>query len=178
MNIYTLELEHNKYYIDSSPDDKFVLDYFKSIDLEWLTLHPVVSILSVYKITDISRDEVEQAINTYCHIDRITILMMNKYSIENVRSRTYSTVEMSRRDDSLCRQLLLNCRDICYKCDSTAHKSENCDYKTKKKPQEKFLISNETDWMNEIEMSRTPFDMFSSNHFYGADDCMLKSSYL
>ena len=34
MNIYTVKLENNKYYIDSSPDDKFVLDYFKSMDLE------------------------------------------------------------------------------------------------------------------------------------------------
>jgi len=58
MNIYTLELEDNKYYIDSSPDNKFVLDYFNSLNLEWLKLHPVVSIYSVYKIPDISKDEV------------------------------------------------------------------------------------------------------------------------
>ena len=178
MNIYTLELKDNKFFIDSSPDNTYALDYFKSLDLEWLKLYPVVSILSVYKIPDISKDEVEQAINTYCHIDRITILMMNKHSIENVRSRTYSTVEMCERDELLCKSFLTNCIDICYKCNSTEHKSDNCDYKTKKNLIKNFIINNDTNWMDEIEMSRTPFDMFSSNHFYGADDSMLRSSYL
>ena len=178
MNIYTLELEDNKYFIDCSPDNKFVLDYFKSLDYEWLKLYPVVNIHSVYKITDISKDEVEQAINTYCHIDRITILMMNKYSIENVRSRTYSSVEISDHDEFLCKKFMMNCVNICYKCSSTQHTSAICDYKPKKEPEKTFLINNDTNWMDEIEMSRTPFDMFSSNHFYGADDSMLRSSYL
>jgi hypothetical protein len=103
---------------------------------------------------------------------------MNKYSIENVRSRTYSSVEMSDHDKTLCKSFLLNCINICYKCSSTEHTTMICDYKPKKNPQENFLINNDINWMNELEMSRTPFDMFSSNHYDGSDDSMLKSSYL
>lgn len=112
--IYTLELEHGKYYVGRSTfPKKRILAHFTTNGSEWTKLHPPVRVIS-----QILGDEFDE--------EKHTLIAMNTYGVDNVRGGSYCTLTLSKFEKEKAQQTIWSIMDKCYKCGNVGHFAKNC----------------------------------------------------
>lgn len=130
MNIYILRLQEKKYYIGTAPVPvNRALDYFKRYPNAWIKKYPIVKMVNIYKIPNTFTNKKEKAIHIYYEIEKLTAILMSRFSIENVRSDT-TPEDLSPEEENQLQTFLEECKKICYKCNSRDHTAEDCFYVT------------------------------------------------
>lgn len=113
-NIYTLELEHGKYYVGrSNQPQKRIIAHFNENGSEWTKLYHPISVIS-----QIKGDEFDE--------EKYTLIAINKYGVDNVRSGSYCKTKFSPDDKKKATQTINSMMDKCYKCGKKGHFSIKC----------------------------------------------------
>jgi len=112
--IYTLKLEHNKYYIGRSKIPKQrIIKHFQEEGCEWTKQYKPISILS-----HITGDEFDE--------EKYTLIAMDKYGIDNVRGGSYCKIILTPYDKDKALQTIRSITDKCYKCGMKGHFVKEC----------------------------------------------------
>jgi predicted GIY-YIG superfamily endonuclease len=152
MTIYTLELEHGKYYVGKTNNHKQrILQHFQEKGSKWTKLYKPIKVLS--QVNGDGHDEEKQ-----------TMIAMEKYGIDNVRGGSYCQVKLSQNDKDKALQTIRSISDKCYKCGNKGHFSNNCNAEIIKSAKLKILnwFMNIDNWIEikgtkYIELDLPPF---------------------
>jgi hypothetical protein len=113
--IYILGLENGKYYIGKTKNLEIrILEHINSSGSEWTKLYNPIKIIEYHDNCD-DFDE-----------DKYTIMMMNKYGIDNVRGGSYCTIILSESEKSNINKMIRGSNNLCYICSSSNHFAKNC----------------------------------------------------
>jgi len=112
IDIYILLLESNKYYVGKSKNTiKRINKHFdqnnilnKTYASAWTSLHKPIKILDIINNCNIF-DE-----------DKYTLMMMNKYGIDNVRGGSFTSIKLPDEEINIIEKMLLGANDSCYNC--------------------------------------------------------------
>jgi len=114
--IYILKCQQNKYYIGKTkktPEKRFYQHVNGSATL-WTTKYKPTHIVEIIKNAS-SWDE-----------DKYTKMYMYKYGINNVRGGSYTKIKLSQNEINYIIKEFQTANDLCYKCGSSSHYSNNC----------------------------------------------------
>lgn len=130
MNVYVLELEHNKIYVGKTNNvDKRITDHFNNQGSEWTKKYKPIKTLTV----ETDKDE-----------DMVVIEMMHKYGVENVRGGSFSRLTLSEEDKNIITRLLRTKYDLCYNCGGNNCFIKDCKKQKQKQNTKKLRIKNNT----------------------------------
>ena len=119
--VYVLRLRENKYYVGKTLNPRFrVNEHFSSTGSKWTKKYKPIDLHQLIPDCD-DFDE-----------DKITIQMMQKYGISNVRGGSFSTSKLSKSDLSTINKMIKSSSDLCFNCDEYGHFASNCPKKYKK----------------------------------------------
>jgi len=150
--IYTLELDNGKYYVGKSNIPKQrILQHFEKEGCEWTKLNKPIKIL--YQVKGDDFDE-----------EKHTLIVMEKYGIDNVRGGSYCKVKLTQNDKEKALQTIRSITDKCYKCGKKGHFANNCNADIIKSAKNKIMcwFMNFKNWKEikgteYIELDLPPF---------------------
>lgn len=138
--IYVLELDQGKYYVGKS--DNFLKrfnDHLKGKGSEWTQMYKPKKICKKFVIdSEIAGFEEE----------KITVYLMHKYGIDNVRGGCWSQIYLSDLDRKYIQKYIASATDKCYKCQQEGHYGRECDAEFKEKIKNQ-LLGRDTNKKNE-----------------------------
>jgi hypothetical protein len=113
--IYTLELEHGKYYVGLAKNsEKRILQHFENNGSQWTKIHKPIRVLR-----EIKGDEWDE--------EKHTLLAMDEFGIDNVRGGSYCQVNLTENDKNKALQTIRSVTSKCFKCGSRSHFANRCD---------------------------------------------------
>ena len=128
--IYTLQLEHDKYYVGRTTNIKNrILQHMGRRGSEWTKIHKPICVLSEIPSDDTFDEE------------KHTLIAMNKYGITNVRGGPYCTIHLSPSDICRIETSILSATDKCYNCGESGHFVNKCTRPKKLKTDPSYTFS-------------------------------------
>lgn len=119
MNIYILKLKHGKYYVGKTENpEKRIDDHFQGNGSTWTRKYKPLKIHKIIEKCD-SFDE-----------DKYTLIMMEKYGIENVRGGSFCSVKLPNEQINVIVSMIDNATDRCFNCGEKGHTINECEYET------------------------------------------------
>ncbi len=115
INIYTLLLRGNKYYIGKTRNVNFrINEHFNGIGSAWTKKYEPIKVLKIFKNCSIF-DE-----------DKYTKIYMAKYGIDNVRGGNYVQLTLDKNTRVFLENELNSAQDRCFKCGKLGHFIKEC----------------------------------------------------
>lgn len=113
--IYVLKLEDEKYYVGktSNISNRFT-QHIDGSGAAWTKKYKPIEMIASYDNCD-NFDE-----------DKYTLMMMEKYGIENVRGGTFCEVVLSEAHTQFLTQMLNSASDTCFVCGKRDHFAKDC----------------------------------------------------
>lgn len=113
--IYVLKLEDEKYYVGktSNISNRFT-QHIDGAGAAWTKKYKPIEMIASYDNCD-NFDE-----------DKYTLMMMEKYGIENVRGGTFCEVVLSEAHTQFLTQMLNSASDTCFVCGKRDHFAKDC----------------------------------------------------
>ena len=119
--LYTLKLEHDKYYVGVSTNFNSRLKQHKNgIGAEWTKHYHFVSVLNT-KLVNHDLDE-----------DNEVKKLMMEHGIDNVRGGSYSNIKLTKDQLTTLEHEFSHASGKCFRCGSTDHYVVNCNKEIKK----------------------------------------------
>jgi hypothetical protein len=192
MNISILQLEKNKYFVGTTDYlyEADILKYFKKHTNEWLDTYPIVKVIKVIPIHYFGSTKEEKAIEKYYEVKKITDIMINRYSMNDVENDindisedlpTKSNINYIPHDIPIIKTNIKT--NINYTTELEWY--EEFERQQKMSSVDMFSspysceLYNNLEWNQELEKEqKSPFDMFTLLNFYDMEESMLKTSYL
>lgn len=116
MIIYILECERGKYYVGKSNNiDNRLYTHKFYYGSAWTSKYRPVKVLKMLEDCDIY-DE-----------DKYTIMMMDKYGIDNVRGGSFTRISLSNNENNFIYKMIRGANDKCFNCGSYNHFIHKCD---------------------------------------------------
>lgn len=118
--IYIQSLEDEKFYIgmirfytsSTSSGDDFPIEH--SSNCEWTKMYKPKEIIESFTDVDV-----------YDH-DKITLMCMEKYGIENVRGGSFSNVNLSSSQFEIIQRMIRYAKNYCFTCGRLDHHEKSC----------------------------------------------------
>jgi len=127
--LYVLRLANHKWYIGKS--NAWLKRWEAHVSGNgpvWTQMHPPIDVAEVWTMTS-KYDEQNK-----------TIEYMGKYGIDNVRGGPFSTLTINYEERRIINRLFCDAEDLCFRCQSSMHKSHEC-YRGKRKRDDEILSS-------------------------------------
>ena len=114
--IYVLELQGNKYYVGKTHSlAKRIGEHFMGKGAHWTRTFPPVRVVKSFE----EKGPLDE------HM--VTLDMMYKHGMENVRGAEFCNPELSEVQRASIQAALYNSRNQCFRCGSSDHWSKDCD---------------------------------------------------
>lgn len=148
VTVYILELNNNKYYVGKTNNLENRLNKHKNNTGCWWTKK--YGFKAVYKIYYDCDDYDE---------DKYTIMMMNKYGLDNVRGGSFTQKDLDYKHVSTINKMINSANDTCFQCNFDGHSSYKCPYL---QTSNVFLNTRNKiiDYCNEISNRYVHLDLF------------------
>lgn len=123
--LYILKLTKNKYYVGKVKKIEDVERRLKQhvaggeAGAQWTTLYEPLSVEHTFPNSDIFAE------------DALTLKMMHRYGIENVRGGSYSMITLTASQINGIERLIRGATNQCLACGSTTHFVRDCPHSTK-----------------------------------------------
>ncbi len=119
MNIYTLKLEHGKFYVGRTrrPVDERYAEHIRNHGSAWTRAHKPIAVIDVFQ-TDDPFDE-----------NKTMYHMMEKHGISNVRGGIFLDFKLTAADKKHINREINGARDRCFICEDTDHFASECVFK-------------------------------------------------
>ena len=141
MKIYILQCENNKYYVGKTTNkDKRIIEHFTSKGSKWTQKYKPIKIIEEH-----SGDEFDE--------EKHTLLMMNKYGIDNVRGGSYCKVILQKHEIEKAQQTINSLLDNCYKCGEKGHFSKKCPTNIKYTNKVETDVETDVNWDDDFCLS-------------------------
>ncbi len=113
--IYVLELTNGKYYVGKTNNiSRRLSDHKNHLGSSWTKKYHPINVEHIYPNSD-DFDE-----------DKITLQMMDKYGVDNVRGASYVSIELSQKQKDDIKERLNNVTNKCFKCSQSGHFARYC----------------------------------------------------
>ncbi|KAI9139196.1 hypothetical protein BKA69DRAFT_1126753 [Paraphysoderma sedebokerense] len=134
--VYVLSLEQQKYYVGSSEDcNRRLQQHFtNNYASAWTKKYRPIS---VYALFPISSTEVNRPLTG--EEQRITLEMMKKFGIPNVRGGSFVEIHLSNEVADSIERMIAHNEGTCFTCHQTGHYSNQCPF------QGEYLIDESSD---------------------------------
>jgi hypothetical protein len=132
--IYILKCKNNKYYIGKThnPNTR-INNHIFNYGSAWTAKFKPIKILKIINNCDLF-DE-----------DKYTIMIMDKYGIDNVRGGSFTQLVLSKSEKYIICKMIRSANNQCFNCGSATHFISNCVYNT-------FNIANKILYDNIIRL--------------------------
>jgi len=118
VTIYVLSLELGKYYVGKTEHlDNRIMEHIQGTGSEWTKLYKFIKVIITYENCD-DYDE-----------DKYTVMMMNKYGIDNVRGGSFCKIHLDTATIGVITNMLRGTNNKCLKCGSDSHFAKECPIK-------------------------------------------------
>jgi hypothetical protein len=116
MSIYTLKLEHGKFYVGRTrrPVDERYTEHIRSHGSAWTRVHKPIAIIDMFQTND-PFDE-----------NKTVYHMMEKYGIDNVRGGIFLDFKLKTSDWNHIKREINGARDRCFICEDDDHFASEC----------------------------------------------------
>jgi hypothetical protein len=123
-SIYVLSCEEGKFYIGKTVRtvNERILEHIYGQGSDWTRRYKPIKVIAIFD-------------SSYFHSeDTITIDMMSKFGIDNVRGGSFSQLHLSEERRETILAMYNSATDRCFKCGGKGHFANKCRKSNKKKP--------------------------------------------
>jgi len=144
MVVYVLELTQNKYYVGRTNDlERRLVEHQNDFGSKWTKKYQFVSLL-----------ETHDDHGNLFYENMITLTMMSKHGIENVRGGIYAQLKLSKSDIAHIEKEFRNAADDCFKCGGN-HFAHKCKSKRSKPIKQKTAIIDDCEYSDHSDRYQT-----------------------
>ncbi len=112
---YVLRCCDGKYYVGKTDNlDRRMDEHFSGVGCEWTKRYPAFEIIQ----TIVGCDKYDE--------DKHTLMMMEKYGIDNVRGGSWSTITLDRSEQEMIMKRIATAENKCFKCGKKGHFAREC----------------------------------------------------